>query len=196
MLWTSSECLIYVKCSGKLQYKLQGRICSIVLEYDRKDVNQDLLLSTYPVCIYLIKVNNRNTRTRCEICSKLTIETLRNRDEVRWRRRSSVFSRRKTVRRRRRNLALGKIKTSEGGRQKRQEVTINKTTVMIFSVWYSKDCGWPGSFTSIFLITFCSVIKLQMNVYFSDRCFQFSDKYANRTNKIFLVDFFQEKSQT
>ena len=25
-----------------------------------------------PACIYLLKVNNRNTRTRCEICSKLT----------------------------------------------------------------------------------------------------------------------------
>ena len=29
----------------------------------------------YPVGIYLLKVNNRNTRTRCEICSKLTIKT-------------------------------------------------------------------------------------------------------------------------
>ena len=26
-----------------------------------------------PVGIYLLKVNNRNTRTRCEICSKLII---------------------------------------------------------------------------------------------------------------------------
>ena len=25
--------------------------------------------------IYQVKVNNRNTRTRCEICSKLTIKT-------------------------------------------------------------------------------------------------------------------------
>ena len=24
---------------------------------------------------YMLKVNNRNTRTRCEICSKLTIKT-------------------------------------------------------------------------------------------------------------------------
>ena len=29
----------------------------------------------YPAGIYLLKVNNRNTRTRCEICSKLTIKT-------------------------------------------------------------------------------------------------------------------------
>ena len=28
-----------------------------------------------PVGIYLLKVNNRNTRARCEICSKLTIKT-------------------------------------------------------------------------------------------------------------------------
>ena len=31
--------------------------------------------SSYPAGIYLLKVNNRNTRTRCEICSKLTIKT-------------------------------------------------------------------------------------------------------------------------
>ena len=28
-----------------------------------------------PAGIYLFKVNNRNTRTRCEICSKLIIKT-------------------------------------------------------------------------------------------------------------------------
>ena len=33
-------------------------------------------LSYYPVCIYLLKVNNTNTRTRCKICSNLTIKTL------------------------------------------------------------------------------------------------------------------------
>ena len=37
--------------------------------------------------IYLLKVNNRNTRTRCEICSKLTIKTPKRRQ---WRR-SGVF---------------------------------------------------------------------------------------------------------
>ena len=30
--------------------------------------------STIPAGIYLLKVNNRNARTRCEICSKLTIK--------------------------------------------------------------------------------------------------------------------------
>ena len=29
---------------------------------------------TFPAGIYLLNVNNRNTRTRCEICSKLTIK--------------------------------------------------------------------------------------------------------------------------
>ena len=29
----------------------------------------------FPANIYLLKVNNRNTRKRCEICSKLTIKT-------------------------------------------------------------------------------------------------------------------------
>ena len=33
------------------------------------------MIFTIPAGIYLLKVNNRNTRTRCEICSKLTIKT-------------------------------------------------------------------------------------------------------------------------
>ena len=32
-----------------------------------------------PACIYLFKFNNVNTRTMCEICSKLTITTLERR---------------------------------------------------------------------------------------------------------------------
>ena len=40
-----------------------------------------------PAGIYLLKVNNRNTRTRCEICSKSTIKT----PERQWRR-SGVFT--------------------------------------------------------------------------------------------------------
>ena len=35
-----------------------------------------------PAGIYLVKVNHRNARTRCEICSKLTIKTLERRQ---WR---------------------------------------------------------------------------------------------------------------
>ena len=37
----------------------------------------------FKVGIYLLKVNNRNSRTRCEICSKLTIKIPERRQ---WRR--------------------------------------------------------------------------------------------------------------
>ena len=40
------------------------------------------------VGIYLLKVSNGNTRTRCEICLKLTIKT----PERRYWRRSDVFT--------------------------------------------------------------------------------------------------------
>ena len=40
-----------------------------------------------PTSNYMFKVNNRNTRTRCEICSKLTIKT----QELRQWGRSGVF---------------------------------------------------------------------------------------------------------
>ena len=47
-----------------------------VLECIDKDLHVNL---TYkgcnPVGIYMVKVNNRNTRIRCEICLKLTIKT-------------------------------------------------------------------------------------------------------------------------
>ena len=46
-----------------------------------------ILDAIYLPGIYLPKVNNRNTRTRCEICSKLTIKTPERRQ---WRR-SGVF---------------------------------------------------------------------------------------------------------
>ena len=34
----------------------------------------------------MFKVNNRNTRTRCEICSKLTVKTPERRQWRQWRR--------------------------------------------------------------------------------------------------------------
>ena len=36
----------------------------------------------YPANIYLLKVNNRNSRKKCEICSKLTIKTPERRSGV------------------------------------------------------------------------------------------------------------------
>ena len=45
--------------------------------------SQDITFTYYcynnPTKIYLIKVNNRNTNKRCEICSKLTIKTPKRR---------------------------------------------------------------------------------------------------------------------
>ena len=45
-----------------------------------KEVGAKFVLAHLDVCSspagnYMFKVNNRNTRTRCEICSKLTIKT-------------------------------------------------------------------------------------------------------------------------
>ena len=34
---------------------------------------------SYPANIYFLKVNNRNTRKKCEICSKLRIKTTERR---------------------------------------------------------------------------------------------------------------------
>ena len=43
---------------------------------------------TTPTGINLLKVNNRNTRARCEICPKLTIKKP---ERLYWRHRSGVF---------------------------------------------------------------------------------------------------------
>ena len=45
------------------------------------------VLLVHPVGIYMFKVNNRNTKARCEICSKLTIKT---QERLHWCR-SGVF---------------------------------------------------------------------------------------------------------
>ena len=39
---------------------------------------------SYPAGIYLLKINNRNTKTRCEICPKLTIKTPKWRQALFW----------------------------------------------------------------------------------------------------------------
>ena len=47
----------------------------------------------YPAGIYLVKINNRNTRTRCEICSKLTIKTPEQRQLITM----NIFHKRKKL---------------------------------------------------------------------------------------------------
>ena len=54
----------------------------------RKHIKQTTEASVILVGIYLLKVNKKNIRTRCEICSKLTIKIPERRH---WRR-SGVFS--------------------------------------------------------------------------------------------------------
>ena len=44
--------------------------------WNKKDLlTKNASYNSFPAGIYLLKVNNRNTRTRCVICSKLTIKT-------------------------------------------------------------------------------------------------------------------------
>ena len=56
----------FVESSIYIVFKV--RFCLLLL------ANCCVLPTRYPDNIYLFKVNNRSTRKRCEICSKLTIE--------------------------------------------------------------------------------------------------------------------------
>ena len=46
------------------------------LHYQQRCHRMYEYLKKFPAGIYELKVNNKNNRTRCKICSKLTIETL------------------------------------------------------------------------------------------------------------------------
>ena len=50
-------------------------------------MTEDFFKVKYPAGTYMFKVNNRNTKTRCKICLKLTIKT----PEWRQWRRSGVY---------------------------------------------------------------------------------------------------------
>ena len=52
---------------------LQNKSMDLFL-YD-KEFRHERVKRYFPVNIYLFKVNNRNTRKRCEICSKCTMST-------------------------------------------------------------------------------------------------------------------------
>ena len=45
-----------------------------------ESTNRGKSFEFFPVGNYMVKINNRNTTTRCEICSKLTMKT----PERRW----------------------------------------------------------------------------------------------------------------
>ena len=64
----------------KLQAEAQVFSCefceiSKITFFDRTPLMSASHSSSYPADIYLLKVNNRSTRTRCEVCSELTIKT-------------------------------------------------------------------------------------------------------------------------
>ena len=46
----------------------------VLLSLRVENSNLHIRICKYPAGIYLLKVNNRNTKTRSEICSKLTIK--------------------------------------------------------------------------------------------------------------------------
>ena len=79
-------CLIQCKsCLIRQEHVVEFNFTNLVFSikfFIQSKLNQvlfDLTLNNYrgtnPADVYLLKVNNRNTRTRCEISSKLTIKT-------------------------------------------------------------------------------------------------------------------------
>ena len=64
---------------------LQTEVCQCVTILHR-NIHLEIIPND-PGGIYRLKVNNRNTRTRCEICLKLTIKTPERRQ---WRHQSDA----------------------------------------------------------------------------------------------------------
>ena len=60
-------------CNNKIKYNITQQRSWSVSIMDLMEVA--VWDSSSRAGIYLLKVNNRNTRTRCELCSKLTIKT-------------------------------------------------------------------------------------------------------------------------
>ena len=60
----------------------------IIEKYSQRNDFSGSQMFLNPAGIYLLKVNNKNTRARCEICSKSTIKTPERRH---WRR-SGIFT--------------------------------------------------------------------------------------------------------
>ena len=79
--WTYAYTLVF--CIGlekgfnclRAAGSLPGESLLLTIKSQGISVNHLLLDATDPVGIYMFKVSNRNTRTRCQICSKLTIKT-------------------------------------------------------------------------------------------------------------------------
>ena len=79
---TSKSVLRHAK---QTKFQIQSLLYHIIITFEKKFFSN--IVAEYSVVNYMFKVNNRSSRTRCEICSKLTIKTPERRQ---WRR-SSVF---------------------------------------------------------------------------------------------------------
>ena len=88
LVWSQNKHLL----SWKLSLTFDNGFCCVVIGLSRVSINDtwveiQLALTCFPNNIYFLKVRNRNTRKRSEVCSKLTIKTL---ERQQWRR-SGVF---------------------------------------------------------------------------------------------------------
>ena len=78
--WTLQDISIYIYMILKTIYPPLGQVSKelpnhLLLKVDVMQIDNINISAS----IYLFKVNNENTRKRCEICSKLTITTKRRR---------------------------------------------------------------------------------------------------------------------
>ena len=85
--------IMFSLISRGLNFKINNNLCLFkflfnteesTIKHDKYLIHAQLIkcpngLRRYPASIYLFKVNNRNTRKWCEICSKLPIKRLERR---------------------------------------------------------------------------------------------------------------------
>ena len=69
------ECYDLVTLTKESQLCKANTIFKKILKHKDTGNIKIKLTSSFPACNYIFKVNYRNTRTRCLICSKLTIKT-------------------------------------------------------------------------------------------------------------------------
>ena len=73
--FTKSDTLPWVFFTFNCTSRKIKRLATSTLAAAKFPDKCDTAYLTNPAGIYLLKLNNRNTRTRCEICSKLTVKT-------------------------------------------------------------------------------------------------------------------------
>ena len=66
-----TDCWVDMVCMSQgTEHIAHNNFCSSLMAYCK----QNQVLESIPADMYLLIVNNRNTRTRCEICSELYIQ--------------------------------------------------------------------------------------------------------------------------